>query len=356
MRLKLYRITAFAATSLACAFISFGVPVSAQEAEAEATPIEATINGEAIPGNAKTIADPTIAIEDLELLVKPLTLEELENEAAAWLLLLKNKVQEISDTEIAIKRENRKIGAEQQTIKLLEDARAKLLVAEQAQAEAQPGTPEYEDAVKQLEKAQEALKKAEASIEELAAAEADLKENQALQENVEQAKQDQEIKEAKGILDKAKKASKDVTPGAPEYQDITAKINALEESINNLEKAEEDLASTVPDSPEYKEAVGIVNQAREAVKKARSELTKIMPGLEEETSGLIQSAIAEGNGAAETPAQNAVQIAKLFAQATSDLENTDAEQLENVTEELEKKALEEEELKKQLVINLTNLQ
>ena len=68
MRLKLYRITAFAATSLACAFISFGVPVSAQEAEAEATPIEATINGEAIPTDAKTIGDPTIPVEDLELL------------------------------------------------------------------------------------------------------------------------------------------------------------------------------------------------------------------------------------------------------------------------------------------------
>ncbi|MGK7895288.1 MAG: mechanosensitive ion channel domain-containing protein [Xenococcus sp. (in: cyanobacteria)] len=356
MRLKLYRITAFAATSLACAFISLGVPVSAQEAEAEATVIESTINGEAIPTDAKTIEDPTIAVEDLELLVKPLTLEELQNEAAAWLLLLKDKVQEISDTEIAIKRENRKLSAEQDTIKLVEDARKKLAEAEEAKAGAQPGTPEYEEAVKKIETAKDALKKAEDSVQELAAAEADVTENQALQENIEQAKQDQEVKETRGILAKAEKAREDIAPDAPEYKDVTARIDALEESLNNLEKAEEDLASTVPDSPEYEEAVGIVNQAREAVKKARSELIQVMPGLEDESSELTGSAIAQNNGSAETSAKNATQIAQLFAQATTDLENTDAEQLEKVTEELEQKVLQEEELKKQLVVNVTELQ
>ena len=354
MKRKLYRITAFAATSLACAFISLSVPVSAQEAETEATPIEATINGEAIPGNAKTIDDPTIDIEDLELLVKPLTLEELENEAAAWLLLLKNKVQEISDTEIAIKRENRKIEAEQQAIKLVEDAKEKLLAAEKIKAGAQPDTPEYEDAVKQLEKAKEALKKAEASIQELTETEAELQEDQELLENVEEAKQDREIKEAESILDKAKKARKDLAVDSPEYKDATVKIDALEESISNLEQAEEDLASAIPDSPEYKEAETKVDQAREAVKNARAELIKIMPGLVEETSGLTGSAIAESN--AENSAQKEVKIDDLLAQATSDLENTDAEQLDKVTEELEKKAEEEDKIKKQLVINVTNLQ
>ncbi|MEM9271765.1 MAG: mechanosensitive ion channel domain-containing protein [Cyanobacteria bacterium P01_F01_bin.143] len=354
MKLKLYRITAFVVTSLAYAFIYLGVPVSAQEAEAN--PIEATITGETIPGNAKTISDPTILIEELELLVKPLTLEELENEAAAWLLLLKNKVQEISDTEIAIKRENKKIEAEQQTIKLLENAKEKLVAAEKAKAEAQPDTPEYEAAIKQLEKAKEALKKAETSVQELTKTEADLTENQALQENVEQAKQDKEIKEAQIILDKAKKANKDIASDLTEYEDATAKIEALEESINNLEKAEEDLASKIPDSPEYKEAEGIVDQAREAVKKARAELTKIMPGLEDETSGLTGAVIAEGQEEVVTPAQKAAEIEELFTQATSELENTDAEQLEKITEELEKKAEEEGELKKQLVVNATDLQ
>ena len=343
MKPRLYRITAVATTSLFfCVFMSLGAPAprAAQEAELTETTIEATINGETIPGDAKTIDDPKIAIEDLELLVKPLTLEELQNESAAWLLLLKNKVQEISDTEIAIKRENRKIEVEEQSIKLLKDAKAKLLAAEQAKAEAQPGTPEYEEALKQMEKAKEALKKAEASIQEVTEAEAELKEDQELLENIEEAKQERAIKEAKEILDKAKKARKDIVANSPEYKDVTEKIDALEESISNLEKAEEDLASEIPGSPEYKEAEATVSQAREAVKNVTLELTKIMPGLVDETSGLTGSAIAEGNVEAEISA----------------IENTDAERLEKIVEELQKKAEEEAELKNQLVVNVTNLQ
>ena len=356
MKIKLYRITAFAATSLVCVLMSWGAPIVAQEAEVEATTIEATIAGEAIPGDAKTIEDPTIAIEDLELLVKPLTLEELQNEAAAWLLLLKDKVQEISTTEIAIRRENRKIEAEEKSIELLEAAKAELLEAEQAKAAATPNTFQYEEAVKKLEKAKEALKKAEASIQKVTEAEAELQEDTALQKNVEEAKQERAIKEAKEILDRAKKARKDIAADSPEYKEVTVKIDSLEESISNLEKAEEDLASTIPDSPEYKEAAAKVTQAREAVKNATLELTKIMPGLVDETSGLIGSAIANSDSEAESSAPKAATIEEQFAQATSDLENTDSEQLEKVTEELEKKVEEEAELKNQLVIQVTELQ
>jgi small conductance mechanosensitive channel len=46
----------------------------------------------------------------LELLLKPLTVEELEGEAEAWLSLLKSKVHEISTAAIAVKYKKKQIG------------------------------------------------------------------------------------------------------------------------------------------------------------------------------------------------------------------------------------------------------
>jgi len=51
--------------------------------------------------NAVTAADVKIPVEVLSYRVKPLTKCELEAEAKAWLLLLKGKVTEISDAEVA---------------------------------------------------------------------------------------------------------------------------------------------------------------------------------------------------------------------------------------------------------------
>jgi small conductance mechanosensitive channel len=51
--------------------------------------------------SAKTTADAVISLRDLELLARPLTQAELAVEADAWQALLKQKVQELSDVEIA---------------------------------------------------------------------------------------------------------------------------------------------------------------------------------------------------------------------------------------------------------------
>ncbi len=56
-----------------------------------------------------TTKKPDISTHDLELLVKPLTTEELEEEAKAWLTLLKSKVEQISNVEIVINQKNQEI-------------------------------------------------------------------------------------------------------------------------------------------------------------------------------------------------------------------------------------------------------
>ena len=66
--------------------------------------------------SATTISDPKIPVEDLELLLKPLTKSELIVEADAWLQLLKVKVTEISAVEIQMRRKSREIDEKQAQI------------------------------------------------------------------------------------------------------------------------------------------------------------------------------------------------------------------------------------------------
>ncbi|ELS01226.1 small-conductance mechanosensitive channel [Xenococcus sp. PCC 7305] len=360
MRLKLYRITAFAATSLACVFISCGVSVSAQEAEAEATTIETTIDSEAVPGDAKTTENLAIEIDDLELLAKPLTLEELQNESAAWLLLLKNKVQELSYAEIIVKYQNRKLDAQKESMQLLEDAKTELLAAEQAQSQATPDTSEYQEATKQLGAARGELRTAAASVDQLLVTESELQENGTLQESLKQGRKERGIKEAKEILETAKEVRRNMASDSPQYQVVIQGIRDLQGSLNNFEKAEADLDSTIPNSAEYDIAKAESEAARETVKKSRSQLMTIM-------SGLTGPAIADVEFPTENLAQKSAKIEAEFAEAASSFENkvenlnqlTAQEvvpQIDQVTSALNKKLEKEEALKTQLVVNVTDLE
>ena len=352
MGFRLYRITALAATSLACIVLSCSVQVSAQEVEAESTTIEATINGEAIPGDAKTIENPAIEVEDLELLAKPLTLEELQNEAAAWLILLKNKVQTISNTEIAVKHQNRKLDIQQESLKLIEDAQTKLAAADKAQT------------AEKLEEAKEALDKAIASTKKLRAREAKLAENEALIESVKQGRKERGLNEAKEILKQATKIREDITTNLPQYQTLTERIDILEESITKLERAEARLSRTVPNSEAYQEAEAEALEAREVVNSDREELRKIV--------AQFPSAIAKSDLSTENLAEKAAKIETEFVQAASNLENIEKkldaqnpdkstfqegdQELLKLSEVLNQKLDKEDELKKQLVRNVTNLE
>jgi small conductance mechanosensitive channel len=60
---------------------------------------------------AQTTADPHIPVDELVLRLQPLTKDELRVEAEAWRDLLKAKVKELSDAEIAVRYERREIEA-----------------------------------------------------------------------------------------------------------------------------------------------------------------------------------------------------------------------------------------------------
>jgi len=59
---------------------------------------------------AVTTKDPQIALDDLELLLAPMTKAELEVEAKGWFDLVRAKEREISAAELDVHRKNREIG------------------------------------------------------------------------------------------------------------------------------------------------------------------------------------------------------------------------------------------------------
>jgi small conductance mechanosensitive channel len=78
------------------ALLSFWASLSAEET----TP-------SALPPQPVTTAEPAIPVDELVLLIQPLTTDELFVEADAWLALLKAKVTALSQAEIEMKRKNR---------------------------------------------------------------------------------------------------------------------------------------------------------------------------------------------------------------------------------------------------------
>ena len=71
---------------------------------------------EAVPGLAITTIDPAVPLNDLTLMLRPMTTNELSTEANGWFDLLKQKVQEISDVELASRKQ--KLGSPERILAL----------------------------------------------------------------------------------------------------------------------------------------------------------------------------------------------------------------------------------------------
>ncbi len=116
---------------------------------------------------AQTTSDPEVSVGVLELRLKPLTRCELEAEAASWLLILQDKVEEISNAEIAVQYKKEELKTARKAEKALEEV--KDARADADQEEAKEATEEAKEALKAAE---EAEKKAEEEKEVKAAIEA----------------------------------------------------------------------------------------------------------------------------------------------------------------------------------------
>ncbi|PZF78271.1 hypothetical protein DK847_00125 [Aestuariivirga litoralis] len=81
--------------------------------QAESPDAPSAVSGTESPARESaptTTADPGIALDDLEIMLEPLTRAEVAVEAKAWFALLRAKVSEISLAELAVHRKNREIA------------------------------------------------------------------------------------------------------------------------------------------------------------------------------------------------------------------------------------------------------
>jgi small conductance mechanosensitive channel len=126
--------------------------------------------------SATTTANPQVPVEDLELLLKPLTREELIVEAQAWLELLKEKVRQTSSVEIQTRRKSREIDKKEDEIeqkiediekteKEMTEETASQGIAGESRQKAETVT----NAEKEIQEKVETADEAESEIKEIAA-------------------------------------------------------------------------------------------------------------------------------------------------------------------------------------------
>jgi len=177
--------------------------------------------------SATTVSDPQIPVDDLELLLKPLTKAELVVEAEAWLELLKEKVSQISTAEIQKRQKSREIDKKEEEIE------EKVEELEKNEKEMPEKTVEAE---KELQDKIEALDETEAKVEELTAdAQADL----------ESKAQD----ELRGSEEDLKKKTEEVIEAKEKMKQAVEEIGQadieLSEKVKKIGKAEVELHAKV---------------------------------------------------------------------------------------------------------------
>ncbi|NEP60582.1 MAG: mechanosensitive ion channel [Symploca sp. SIO2G7] len=364
-----YRVRAIVLTAgIICAFTVGWSPARSQELEIEEAAAEAVEEVEEVeevepaqgdPSAATTTENPDIPTDELELLVKPLTIEKLENEAAGWMVLLEAKALAISNAEIAVKRQNISIDQQEEAASELQKAKEALEEAEEAQAKVDPGTPEYEEVTKKVEEAKEELRKAEEAIEKAAAVQEELQKDEELQKALRKAERTGELDAAKETLDKAEKEREEIAPGSAEYERATEKIDKLKEAIATYEETREVKQTSIPDSPEFKQAVQDLEKAEEELKKAREAIDGVEPTEaepQEQSSETIDEAAALlEETEIDIDGEEKVAGTPGVVDSEDNLEEQQ-EQLEEAAEQLQESADEESELKNQLVATVTELQ
>jgi small conductance mechanosensitive channel len=90
--------------------LSAGLASSSRAEDAAAPTADAAPKAAAKEAEPVTTKDPQIALDDLELLLEPMTKGEIETEAKGWFALLQAKEREITVAELNVRRKNREIA------------------------------------------------------------------------------------------------------------------------------------------------------------------------------------------------------------------------------------------------------
>ena len=207
----------------------------------------------------RTVNDPKIPKDELEIIVKPLTKEELALEADAWLELVKTKVREVSRTEVAIKRKNKQIEAANETAAAVEKAQ------QAAEKAATSGD---------AESAEKAEKEAQAAAQKLVEATERTDDDSEVKEAVEEA--NQRAKEEQAA------EHEEAGEAVPEPQDTGG---AVDEGVNEAAAIAQSGIST--DSEATENAAESVKRAAEGSTEEKTNLLDTVTKLREERIELV---------------------------------------------------------------------
>jgi len=200
------------------------------------------------PSKATTVRHLDIPLDRLSLLVRPLALSELEIEAAAWFLILRHKIQEISETEIAIKLENQATAEELTAKKLLEDARSTIVDAEAKLATLDPQSSGYRRAIRELERGKEKIYLAEDALRIAMRTMREFHEDPMLESQLDRAKIERQRAATRRVLDRTFEARSRLDPASDAYRELTATIDFFEKSFLKLEELDRALIDVIPGS------------------------------------------------------------------------------------------------------------
>jgi small conductance mechanosensitive channel len=346
-------------TGIICVIAVSATPVRSQSKtelkDAKVEEVQSAPPGD--PKAAITTKQLDISIDELKILVKPLTLEELQNEAAGWMQLLKTKAKEISQAEVAIKRQNVTIAKQDEGAKALQEAKKALEEAEKIQGTATPGSQQYQDAAKKVEEAKADFKKAQEAVEEAKTAKQELKEDKALKGALDKAKETNDLDKAKQTLDDMKKDRENKVAGSVDYEQATKKIEKLEAAIKRFEDAKEVQKGAKPNSPEHQEAAQQIDKAQAEIKQLITEAGKeTESGTAEQSSKELDKATANLETAKIVNNGDEKKVAGSPG-AVNNQQNLQQkqQQLENTTQQLQKSSDAEADAKNQLVVTVTEL-
>jgi small conductance mechanosensitive channel len=230
---------------------------------------------------AVTTVDPDIPVDELALLLKPLTREQLLVEANAWQALLEAKAEEIARAEIAVMRQNREIKAAEDIQQKAEEAEEQLhAVKEKAKAAKESG-----DAAK-VQETEAAAKEAQKKRQELSAT---------VQEVADSARKDQMLGATASAAEQAKEAKeakKDEKVRLLERlnqlrEERTVIIDHLKSVLDELEsKTDKDDTATLAKIKDYRLYISSVSGIRVDIQDTTSAWVAIKGWLVSDQGGL----------------------------------------------------------------------
>ena len=295
------------------------------------------------PPGPVTVVDPGIPVDELELLLKPLTKSQLLIEAEAWQTIVQKKAEQISKAEITIKRQNQEIEKAEQIKEAASKAKQRLetvkaLTEEASRTGEAEAMAKADDAAK---KVQEQMDQVRTSVDEASkAAEKTAEIQEQMPDNVkrtlaetadaavtaEQAleKVGRTVEDAKGktgdalraaadqarqATDQAVEATRTVEDRAADAADATRRAAMAEETKASLNATE----SNLDNAKEKKEAQKV--QLLEAIAELRKERT----GLLDQFKAVVTALEAKTD---ENDADTLAKISdyKLYASAVSGIQ------------------------------------